>query len=44
MGCGRSYQEILDWHQANTHRQQLILEKAKVRLEEMAEMRGQPLR
>lgn len=44
MGCGRSYQEILDWHQANPQRQQLILESAKERLEEMAALRGQPLR
>ncbi|MCL2919582.1 DUF1289 domain-containing protein [Shewanella litorisediminis] len=44
MGCGRSYQEILDWHQANAQRQQMILDKARERLDTLAKARGNPIR
>ncbi|WP_372872238.1 DUF1289 domain-containing protein [Shewanella sp.] len=32
LGCGRSYQEILDWHQASEAQKHMILDNAKGRL------------
>ncbi len=35
IGCGRSYQEILDWHLADSAARELILKQAFIRLEAM---------
>lgn len=43
LGCGRSYQEILDWHSADEAQRQLILQEAGKRLAAMAQKRRQGL-
>ena len=32
LGCGRRLAEILEWHLADEHRKQMIVEQAQVRL------------
>lgn len=39
LGCGRSYQEILDWHGAGEAQRQQILQLARERLAAMARKR-----
>lgn len=39
LGCGRSYQEILDWHGAEDAQRQQILQLASERLAAMARKR-----